>query len=111
LALFLCACSGAIIKPSPAPVCEIPAELANSCELPNEIGASLSYGQLIELDLKTREKLSLCASRFNKLKESYQRCTEMLQRYNAGIAEAEQNLAQKRSSTETSSTRPDKPQP
>ena len=93
--LLLCSCSSAIIQPSQAPTCQIPPALSASCELPAEIGPSLTYAQLIELDLQTREKLGLCAIRYAKLKASYQNCSDMLVRYNKGIEEALQTHLKK----------------
>lgn len=88
LPIALCGCA----TPVPPVVkqslkCEIPASMLEHCAQPSQIDEGASYEQVIDIAIRDRENLRICAQRQESLAETAAICQKEVAKYNQEISD------------------------
>jgi hypothetical protein len=80
-------CSVAVPVVKEAQKCAPPADLLAACEEAGAIRPGITFGELIEVWSRDRDKLKACALRQKTLADAIAECNAVIDKYNAEIRE------------------------
>lgn len=82
VALSCAGCKTLIVRPSPAPECIVPVELKSACVETAALAQQITYGDLPDVVLRSRQDFVECRKTYVNLLQSYEFCTSQLRKYN-----------------------------
>lgn len=93
---ILCAgCKTVIIRPAPVPECTVPPEFINACVATVSLNAQVTYGDLPDVLVRTREDFVKCRAVYVRLMQSYEYCASSLKQLNDKIRRLESDAKEK----------------
>lgn len=88
-------CKTVVIRPTPVPECDVPAEFVNACVASAAIPAEMNYGDLPDVLVLARKDFASCRIAYVSVMQSYQLCSDSLRQLNEKLKKLERESKEK----------------